>query len=419
MTSAEMTYAEKRIHPELTTSLLWIMAIATGLIVANLYYNQPLLDDMARTYHVSNSKVGQVAMFTQLGYAAGMLFLAPLADMVRRKRLIMLCLALATISLLFTAISPNINLLILASFLVGIFSLIPQLLIPMTAHLAKPEERGSKIGFVMSGLLLGILLSRTIGGVIDSYFGWRAMFYIAAGIMVIIWLLLFFLLPEVEPEYKGTYKALMRSLLTLIKHEPALRFAAIRGALCFACFSAFWATLVFLFSQNFKILFPSAHIFNNITLTPSLAAGLFGLIGAFGAIAASVMGRLSDKMDAFKLSTYTLLLIVVSFVVFIFSGNSIPGLIIGVIVLDMGVQATHISNQSLIFALHAGARNRINTVYMVSYFIGGGIGTFLASIAWGLHGWVGVCVTGIILSGIAVIVHLLNHKIVQKIRRSV
>ncbi len=419
MTSAEMTYAEKRIHPELTNPLLWIMAVATGLIVANLYYNQPLLDDMARTYHVSNSKVGQVAMFTQLGYAAGMLFLAPLADMVRRKRLILLCLALATISLLLTAASPNVNLLIIASFFVGIFSLIPQLLVPMTAHLAKPEERGRKIGFVMSGLLLGILLSRTIGGVVDSSFGWRAMFYIAAGIMVIIWLLLFFMLPEVEPEYKGTYKALMRSLLTLIKEEPALRFASVRGALCFACFSAFWTTLVFLFSQNFKVLFPSVHILNSITLTPSLAAGLFGLIGAFGAIAAGVMGRLSDKMDAFKLSTYTLLLIVISFIVFIFSGNSIPGLIIGVIVLDMGVQATHISNQSLIFALHAGARNRINTVYMVSYFIGGGIGTFLASIAWGLHGWVGVCITGIILSGIAIIVHLLSHKIVQKIRRGV
>ena len=193
-------------------------------------------------------------MLTQMGYATGMLFIAPLADMQKRKRLIMLCLAIAIISLLGAATAPNINVLIIASFLTGIFSLIPQLLVPMTAHLAKPAERGRKIGFVMSGLLLGILLSRVISGVVDSYFGWRAMFYIAAGIMVIhiIWVLLFFLLPEVEPEYKGRYKSLMGSMLTLIGSEPALRIAAVRGALCFACFSAFWTTLVFLLGANFK-----------------------------------------------------------------------------------------------------------------------------------------------------------------------
>lgn len=400
-----MTSVQKPVHPELTTSLLWVLAIATGLIVANLYYNQPLLDDMAQTFHVSSSKVGQVGVLTQLGYATGMLFIAPLADMVRRKRLIMGCLAIATLSLLATAAAPAINLLIFSSFMVGIFSLIPQLLVPMTAHLAKPAERGSKIGFVMSGLLLGILLSRTISGFVGANFGWRAMFYIAAGIMVVIWLLLLFLLPEIEPEYDGSYCSLMQSLATLIKKEPALRIASIRGALCFACFSAFWTTLTFLLRVNFN--------------KGSDIAGLFGLVGAFGAIAAGLMGKLSDKMDAYKLSTFTLLLIVVSFVIFILSGNSIAGLVIGVVIMDMGVQATHISNQSLIFALHPQARNRINTIYMVTYFIGGGIGTYLASMAWDHYQWTGVCIVGIVLSLIAVIVHLFSHKIVQKIRRGV
>ncbi|MGZ3763233.1 MAG: MFS transporter [Mucilaginibacter sp.] len=400
-----MTFATKPVHPELTWSTLWVMTIATGLVVANLYYNQPLLGDMAKTYHVSNTKVGQVAMFTQLGYATGMLFIAPLADMVRRKRLIMICLAIVVLSLLFTAIAPAINLLIFFSFLVGIFSLIPQLLVPMAAHLAKPHERGRKIGFVMSGLLLGILLSRTISGFVGAHFGWRAMFYIAAGLMVIIWLLLFFLLPEVEPEYKGSYSALMRSLVTLIKEEPGLRIASLRGALCFACFMAFWTTLTFLLKDNFN--------------KGSDVAGLFGLVGAFGAIAAGLMGRLSDKMDAYKLSAFTLLLIIISFIVFVFSGHSIAGLIIGVIILDMGVQATHISNQSLIYALRPEARNRINTVYMVTYFIGGGIGTWLASQAWDSCSWAGVCVVGMILSLTAIIFHLINHKNVQKIRRSV
>jgi predicted MFS family arabinose efflux permease len=334
-----------------------------------------------------------------------MLFIAPLADMIRRKRLIMVCLALAAVALVLAGMAKGINLLIIASYLVGIFSLIPQLLVPMTAHLAKPEERGSKIGFVMSGLLLGILLSRTISGFVGAHLGWRAMFYIAAGIMVVIWLLLFSLLPEVEPEYNGTYGALMKSLATLIKEEPALRVAAIRGALCFACFSAFWVTLTFLLRENFN--------------KGSDVAGLFGLVGAFGALAAGLMGKLSDKMDAYKLSAFTLLLIVISFVIFYFSAYSFIGLIIGVIVMDMGVQATHISNQSLIFALRPEARNRINTIYMVTYFIGGGIGTYLAGQAWARYKWTGVCLLGIALSVVAVIVHLVSHKIVQKIRRGV
>jgi len=400
-----MDNVKNHTHPELTPSLLWVMAIATGLIVANLYYNQPLLDDMARTFNVGSGKAGQVGGLTQLGYATGMLFIAPLADMMRRKKLIMMCLALATFALVFVGMSPGINLLIIASYFVGIFSLVPQLLVPMTAHLAKPVERGSKIGFVMSGLLLGILLSRTISGFVGAHFGWRAMFYIAAGIMVVIWLLLFFLLPEVEPEYNGTYKALMRSMVTLVKEEPALRVASIRGALCFACFSAFWVTLTFLLRENFN--------------KGSDIAGLFGLVGAAGALAAGFMGKLSDKMDAYKLSLLTLLLIVVSFIGFIFSAHSIWGLVIWVIVLDMGVQATHISNQSLIFALRPEARNRINTIYMVTYFVGGGIGTYLASQAWAHYKWTGVCILGIALSSIAVIVHLFSHRIVQKIRRGV
>jgi len=400
-----MSHSARPVHPELTNSLLWVMTIATGLIVANLYYNQPLLVLMAKSYHVSISKIEEVATVTQLGYASGMLFLAPLADMVRRKRLIMLCLSLAIVALLGAAIAPNVNMLILASFLVGVFSLVPQLLVPMTAHLAKPAERGRKIGFVMSGLLIGILLSRTLSGIVGKYFGWEAMFYIAAGVMVVIWIMLFLMLPEVEPEYKGKYGALMNSLITLIREEPALRIASLRGALCFACFMAFWTSLAALMHDNFG--------------KGSDITGLFGLFGAAGALAAGVMGRLSDRMDAYKLSTVTLFLIIASFVIFIFSGYSFAGLIIGVIVLDMGVQATHISNQSLIFSLKPEARNRINTVYMVTYFIGGSLGTYITSFAWDAYKWTGVCVVGMLLSTIAIVFHLLNQKTIHRIRQRV
>lgn len=388
--------ATAKSHPELTQLTLWIMTIATAVVVANLYYNQPLLEDIARTFHTTRAKVGKVSMLTQVGYATGMFFLVPLADMVKRKRLMLIVFAFILISLIVTALAPSIDLLIIASFFLGASSMIPQLLVPMAAHLAKPAERGKKIGVIMSGLLIGILLSRTFSGYIGAYFGWRAVYYIAAGMMLLIWLMIGFFLPEVEPEYKGSYKKLMSSLVHLVKEEPKLRLAALRGALCFACFSAFWTTIVFLLKQNFNM--------------GSGVAGEFGLVGAFGALAAGLMGRLSDKMDAYKLSGITLLLVLLSFVIFYFSAHSIAGLVIGVIVLDMGVQATHISNQSIIFALRPEARNRINTIYMVTYFIGGALGTFVATGLWKNYQWDGVCITGGTLAIVTLVIHFANHR---------
>ncbi|MES2111223.1 MAG: MFS transporter [Bacteroidota bacterium] len=390
--------AKAKSHPELTPLTLWIMTVATAVVVANLYYNQPLLEDIAKTFHTTRAKVGKVSMLTQIGYAAGMFFLVPLADMVKRKRLMLIVFTFIVISLIITATAPSINLLIAASFFLGASSMIPQLLVPMAAHLAKPAERGKKIGVIMSGLLIGILLSRTFSGYVAAYWGWRAVYYIAAAMMLLIWLMIGFLLPEVEPEYKGTYKKLMSSLVQLAKEEPALRVAALRGALCFACFSAFWTTIVFLLKQNFNM--------------GSGVAGEFGLVGAFGALAAGLMGRLSDKMDAYKLSGITLLLVLLSFIIFYFSAHSIAGLVIGVIVLDMGVQATHISNQSIIFALRPEARNRINTIYMVTYFIGGALGTFVATGLWKNYQWNGVCITGGAIALVTLIIHFANRSTV-------
>ena len=383
-------------HPGLTPLTLWIMTIATGLVVANLYYNQPLLQDIANTFHFSRGKAGQISVATQIGYATGLFFLAPMADMLKRKRMMIILFAFIILSLVITATAPGIDILIFASFLLGASSIIPQLLVPMAAHLAKPEERGKKIGTIMSGLLIGILLSRTFSGYIGEYWGWRAVYFIATGIVLVMWLLIWLFLPEVEPDYDGSYKDLMASLIDLVKHEPKLRLAALRGALCFACFSAFWTTLVFLLHQNFNL--------------GSREAGEFGLAGAFGVIAAGLMGRLSDKMDAYKLSAFTILLILVSFVIFYFSARSIAGLVTGVIILDMGVWATHISNQSIIFALKPEAHNRVNTVYMVTYFVGGAAGTFVATMLWKNYRWNGVCAIGASLSIVTLAIHFANHQ---------
>jgi predicted MFS family arabinose efflux permease len=382
--------------PQLTPLILWIMTITTGFVVANIYYNQPLLNDIAKSYHINSAKAGQVAVFTQIGYALGLLFIVPLGDMFERRKLMLIDFVFMVTSLLVAAWSPTITILLASSLCIGITSVIPQLMIPMAAHLAQPHERGKKIGFIMSGLLIGILLSRTVSGFVGQHFGWRAMFYIAAVMMLMIWLLIYLQLPKVEADYTGKYQSLMRSIFKLIGEEPALRLASLRGALCFACFSAFWTTIVFLLKQHFNL--------------GSDVAGAFGLLGALGAVAAGLMGRLSDKMDAYKLSAFTIVLIIVSFVVFMVSGYSLIGLGIGVILMDVGVQATHISNQAIVFALNPAARNRINTVYMGSYFIGGSLGTFLATVVWDRYEWNGVCIIGITLSSLVLIIHLLTRK---------
>lgn len=369
------------------------MTIATGLVVANIYYNQPLLGDISRDFKVSEAKGGMLAMLTQIGYASGMLFCVPLGDMLKRKQLIMAVFFIDIFALLLAAWSPGIHFLMLASFLIGAFSIIPQLIIPMAAHLSIPQERGKTIGFVMSGLLIGILLSRTVSGYVGAHLGWRAMFLIAAILMIILGIALYFLLPEVYPDYKGSYTELMRSLISIIKEEPLLRVASIRGALCFAGFAGFWSTLVFLLAQ------PYFH-------SGSEVAGAFGLVGAFGALAASQMGRLSDKGNRHRLTAISILLVIISFIIFGFSDRSMAALVAGVIIMDMGVQATHISNQAAIFSIRPEARNRLNTVYMVTYFIGGALGTFLATQAWHIYHWRGVVAMGLLLSIIALIIHV-------------
>jgi predicted MFS family arabinose efflux permease len=390
---------------KLTPFTLWVMTVATGLVVANIYYNQPLLDDIAKTFKVSSSTAGMIGTLTQIGYATGILFIAPLADMLKRKRLMMIDFFFIILSLLLAAFSPNINILIVASFLIGASSMVTQMLVPMAAHLSAPANRGKTVGTVMSGLLIGILLSRTISGYIGKLYGWHTMYIIAAVLMLIMWVLLYFLLPEIEPDYKENYGKLMRSILSLVKSEPKLRIAAFRGACCFACFSAFWSTLVFLLKQ------PQFNM-------GSREAGLFGLLGAAGAIGASAMGQVSDKGNPYKLTTITILMVLASFIVFWFSSHSLAGLIIGVLLLDLGVQATHISNQTLIFSLNAEARNRLNTVYMVFYFIGGASGTYLASILWDTSKWSGVCIIGIIFSITALVGHLLSRGTLTEARQA-
>lgn len=380
--------------PALTRGTLWLMTIATGMIVANNYYNQPLLGLMARDFGVAESRISNLAMLTQIGYAMGLLLLVPLGDRLKRRKLILWDMGFIVLSLAGMVLAPTVEWLFIAGFMVGFSSIVPQLFVPMAAELASKEKQSAAIGTVMSGLLVGILLSRVVSGFVGEYLGWRAMYGIAIGCMLVLAVLIYRRLPELHPGFSGTYAELMRSLIFLVRTQPVLRLAAFRGATAFAGFSAFWTTLVFHLEEAPFHAGPSV-------------AGSFGIIGAVGALAAAVVGRIAAKTTPYRIILYAVLIMLLSWGVFYAGGYTYAGLITGIILIDLGLQSMHIMNQSGFFALRLNAGNRLNTVYMVSYFVGGSTGTFVGAQAWTYYQWNGVVFTGITFSVLTLAAHLI------------
>ena len=377
----------------LTPALIWLMAISSGLVVANNYYNQPLLSLIASEFRIAESEAGKIPMLTQIGYAAGLVVIVPLGDLLERRKLILIDFVFILLAVLGMAFSTSVFWLFTFSFLIGFTSVIPQVFIPLVASLSNPEKRTQNIGLVMSGLLIGILGSRILSGWVGEEFGWRSMYYLAAGLLVAMWLMLVAKLPKVLPSYKGTYKQLIESMVFYFRTEPVLREASLKGALAFAAFSSFWTILAF-------------HLAGNPFYATSTVAGAFGALGMLGALMAAVTGKLAKKFSAGAVLLNAIGVFLLSWILFAIGGTSYLGLVIGVIILDVAMQAIHIMNQSSIFALHPEANSRINTVYMVSYFLGGASGTFLASLIWQADGWIGVVMLGLGLTVVLLIVHL-------------
>ncbi|WP_313375940.1 MFS transporter [Chishuiella sp.] len=385
------------IKPKLTPIILWIMIIGSGLVVANNYYNQPLLSLISKEFKVPESKVSAIAMLTQIGYAFGLLFIIPLGDLLKRKKLILFDFIFIILSLLGMYFSPSIIWLFPLSFLIGFTSVVPQIFVPMASELAEPAKKPQAIGMVMSGLLVGILLSRVLSGFIGEFLGWRAVYLIGAVIMFILWILIYIFLPEIQPNYKGSYLGLMKSITQLIKNEPLLRLASFRGATGFAAFSAFWTTLVFHLEQA------PFHAGSGI-------AGAFGVIGAVGALAAALVGKVNKYLSINRIIFYAIIIMLFAWGFFYQFGFTYWGLIIGVILIDLGLQSMHVCNQTQIFALNPTATNRLNTVYMTSYFIGGSLGTYIAANAWGKYQWNGVVAVGICFTLLCFISHAIYNK---------
>jgi predicted MFS family arabinose efflux permease len=387
----------KSVTPNVDTRLAWIMAVASGMSVANLYYIQPVLPDMARSFAVAPGQIGFIATLSQVGFALGLLFLVPLGDRYNRRTLIIGTLLAVAMALVVMASAPTITVLAIAALVVGVTTVVPQMIVPYAASLARPHERGRIVGIVMSGLLIGVLLARTFSGLISAHLGWRAVYWIAAGLMLLLAGLVRILLPNDYPHSPISYGQLLRSLWSLFRAEPVVREAGVFGALAFGAFSAFWVTLAFFLET------PPYHYGSDV-------AGLFGLVGVVGALAASFVGRMADRRDARQTTGVAIAIILLSFLIFWLIGQYLWGLIIGVILLDLGSQAAHVSNQTRVYSLNPEARNRLNTIYMVPYFIGGALGSALGTLGWELAGWNGVSAVGCIMGIAALAVFVVNGR---------
>ncbi|MDC8103936.1 MFS transporter [Chryseobacterium sp. PTM-20240506] len=385
----------------ISRTVIWLMAIISGLVVANNYYNQPLLALISNDVHISESAASKISVLTQIGYALGLLLIVPLGDKFFRKKLILIDLLLVFGSLLWMTFATQLWMLYAASLLIGMTSVIPQLFVPIAAELSSDEKKSSNIGLVMSGLLLGILLSRFVGGILGEILGWRAVFGIAAGLMILVWFAVYKMLPELSPNFKGTYKDLMRSVFHLARTQPVLQLASFRGAMAFGSMCALFTTLVF-------------HMEKPPFNAGSSVVGSFGLAGAVGALAAAKVGAFQKFMNINRIIFYSLLIVLGSWAFTYFAGYTYWGLIVGVILVDLGVQSSHIMNQTSYFLIRTNAVNRLNTVYMVCYFIGGSLGTWLASVAWHYAQWEGVCFVGASFGLLALIAHLIFSRKVSK-----
>lgn len=381
----------------LPASLLWTLAIIAGISVANLYYNQPLLNRISRDLQTSEFTANLIAMITQIGYAIGLLFIIPLGDLFKRKTIILISFTVLVVSLLTIALTPYIHLILFASLLTGICSVMPQIFIPIAAQFSTPETKGKNVGMIVSGLLTGILASRVVSGIIGEYLGWRFIFFVAAGMMVICVIIIMRVLPDMPCNFKGRYSDLMKSLFSLVMEYPQLRISSLRAGIAFGSFLALWTSLAFKMEQ--------APFFagNNIV-------GLLGLCGIAGALTASYIGNYVQVLGVKRLNYIGCGLIFSAWFSLYSGQNSYVGIIIGIFIIDIGMQCIQLSNQTTIFSLSPKAANRINTIFMTTYFIGGSIGTLLAGIFWHWFGWQGVVGTGITLATCSFMINIFSKK---------
>ncbi len=381
---------------DLPAPLVLLLAVATGMTVASIYYAQPLLEAIRSTLGLDVTAAGLIITASQLGYAIGLALLVPLGDLFERRKLVVIMAFGIAASLAGIGFSSSGSMLLLLSVVVGALSVVAQILVAFSADLARAAERGRVVGTVMSGLLLGVLLARTVAGVLAQIWGWRMVFWLAAGSMMVIALALYRGLPFRTPNVDADYLTLLKSMPTLFMEERILRLRSLYGAIAFAIFSALWTPLAFLLSKS---------PFNYETGI----IGLFGLAGVAGAAAATVAGRLADLGSGGRTTFAAIVLLIFSWLPIWWGRHSVLLLIAGLVLADLGVQSLHITNQSEIYRLRPEARSRLTSVYMSCFFIGGIVGSSVSALVYAKAGWTGVCMTGAALGLLAAVIWVVER----------
>ncbi|MGP8538759.1 MFS transporter [Pseudomonas protegens] len=377
--------------PALSTKVVLLFAIACGLAVGNVYYAQPLLDAMAHTFDLAPATVGIVITLTQVGYGLGLLLLVPLGDLYNRRRLIVTQTLLSVLALLTVALAPNSAWLLLGMACIGLLAVVTQVLVAYAANLAPAEQRGRTVGMVTSGVVVGILLARTVAGTMADLAGWRSVYLLSAGLTLVVALALWKTLPTREqPKATQGYGQLLGSLLQLFREEKVLRDRAVLAMLIFAAGTVLWTPLVLPLSAP-----PLSLSHTEI--------GLFGLAGAAGALGAARAGHLADRGLAQWTSGLALGLMLLSWLPIAFTQSSLWALLFGVISFDLGLQAVHVTSQSLIYSVRPEAQSRLAAGYMLFYSLGSAAGSIAATATYAWAGWTGVCLLGAGINGVALI----------------
>ncbi len=379
----------------ISNARIMLMAAACGFAVSTIYYNQPLLPLMGASFGRSSADAGLIATVTQLGYAAGLFLFVPLGDKIDRRRLILILLTSNMLCLVGAAIAPNFAMLVLASLLIGITGVTAQVIIPAVSGLAQPAQRGRVVGTLLSGLSAGLLLARTLSGLVGAHAGWRSMFVLASFIDLVLMAIVWSGLPETEGNSELSYAGLLASLGAMLRDWPSLRVACLTGFFMFGAFSALWGTLATLVGRppyNFG----------------SDAAGAFGFLGIIGLLSSPMIGKAADRFGPRLLLMAGPLALTTAFLLVAGAAHHLIFLIAGIVLTDLGNRIGLVANQTRIYALSTDARSRLNTLLMTTYFLGGATGAGVAAAVTSHLGWFGLSLTGAVFGILALITHLLS-----------
>ncbi len=378
-------------------NILFAMAVIGGLTVANLYYNQPLLEAMRQSLEATELQANFITFITQIGYATGLILVVPLADKVSRRKIITVNMSVAVICCLAIALADNIRVIWLASLVLGCNSVVPQMFIPVASHFSKPENKSRNMGIVLTGLLSGVLGARVLSGYIGELAGWRTMFAIGAVIMAACLVCMLRTLPVMPSSFDGSYGKLMKSIGSIYRSFPAVRIYALRGGLSFGSMMAIWSCMAF-------------HLAGAPFHAGSDAVGMLGLCGLAGAMAASGIGKYIPRFGIEKFCLAGNILQFAAWIIAYVFSDGYAGLVVAIMLVDVGAQCYQLSNQSGCLALVPQATNRCNTIFMSHLFAGGSLGTLCAGIAWDCGGWDAVCLVGFSFSLAVAVVNVLFQR---------